>query len=69
MKCLCFFVLLAILIAQNSSDVGVKAVSSDGFVSRKGVQIILNGKPFDANGFKKRHEEYIYLKNIIIRID
>ncbi|VYS56955.1 unnamed protein product [Arabidopsis thaliana] len=51
MKCLCFVVLLAILIAQNSSDLGVKSASSDGFVSRKGVQFILNGKPFYANGF------------------
>jgi len=49
MKCLCFIVLLAIVIAQ--SYVGVEAAPSDGFVSRNGVQFILNGKPFYANGF------------------
>ncbi|EOA29661.1 hypothetical protein CARUB_v10015594mg [Capsella rubella] len=51
MKYLCFVVFLAIVIAQNYSDLGVEAASSGGFVSRKGVQFILNGKPFYANGF------------------
>lgn len=51
MKYLCFIAFLAIVIAQNYSDLGVEAASSDGFVSRKGVQFILNGKPFYADGF------------------
>ncbi|CAH2054130.1 unnamed protein product [Thlaspi arvense] len=51
MKCLCLIAILAIVIAQNYSDLGVEAASSDAFVSRKGVQFILNGKPFYANGF------------------
>ncbi|CAL9220340.1 unnamed protein product [Arabidopsis halleri] len=53
MKHLCFIVFLAIVIAQkqNCSYLGVEAASSDGFVSRKGIQFILNGKPFYANGF------------------
>ncbi|EFH61078.1 hypothetical protein ARALYDRAFT_478424 [Arabidopsis lyrata subsp. lyrata] len=49
MKYLCFIVSLAIVTAQ--SYVGVEAASSNGFVSRNGVQFILNGKPFYANGF------------------
>ncbi|XP_023642272.1 mannan endo-1,4-beta-mannosidase 3 isoform X2 [Capsella rubella] len=52
MKYLSFVVFLAIVIAQNHTDLGgVEAASSDGFVGRKGVQFILNGKPFYANGF------------------
>ncbi|KAG7580997.1 Glycoside hydrolase family 5 [Arabidopsis suecica] len=49
MKYLCFIVFLVIVIAQ--SYLGVEAASSNGFVSRNGVQFILNGKPFYANGF------------------
>ncbi|KFK38477.1 hypothetical protein AALP_AA3G118100 [Arabis alpina] len=48
MKCLCLIAFLAIVIAPSYSDPGEEA---DGFVSRKGVQFILNGKPFHANGF------------------
>lgn len=36
---------------QSYNDLGVESASSDGFVSRKGVQFILSGKPFYANGF------------------
>lgn len=51
MKCLCLVTFLAIVIAQSYSDLGVEAASSDGFVSTKGIQFILNGNPFYANGF------------------
>ncbi|CAA7041457.1 unnamed protein product [Microthlaspi erraticum] len=51
MNCLCLVAFLAIVIAQSYSVLGVEAASSDGFVSRKGIQFILNGKPFYANGF------------------
>ncbi|ESQ48947.1 hypothetical protein EUTSA_v10020842mg [Eutrema salsugineum] len=51
MKCLCLIAFLAIMTAQSYSDLGVESASSDAFVSRKGLQFILNGKPFYANGF------------------
>ncbi|XP_010464782.1 PREDICTED: putative mannan endo-1,4-beta-mannosidase 4 [Camelina sativa] len=52
MKYLCYIVFLAIVIAQNYNDrLGVEAVPNDGFVTRNGLQFILNGKPFYANGF------------------
>lgn len=51
MKCLCLLAFLAIVITQSYNDLRAEAASSDGFVSRKGVQFILNGKPFYANGF------------------
>ena len=51
MKCLCLIVFLAFVITQSYNDLEVEAASSDGFVSRKGVQFILNGEPFYANGF------------------
>lgn len=51
MKCFCLIAFLATVIAQSYSDLGVEATSSDGFVSRNGVQFILDGKPFYANGF------------------
>ncbi|KAF3602798.1 hypothetical protein Bca4012_091066 [Brassica carinata] len=51
MKCLCLVAFLAIVITQSYNDLGVEAASRDGFVSRKGVQFILDGKPFYANGF------------------
>ncbi|EOA33012.1 hypothetical protein CARUB_v10016343mg [Capsella rubella] len=51
MKYLRFLVFLATVISQYHRDLGVEATSSEGFVSRKGVQFILNGKPFYADGF------------------
>ncbi|CAN8269474.1 unnamed protein product [Cochlearia groenlandica] len=48
MKGLCLIAFLAIvIITQSYSVLG----HGDGFVTRKGVQFILNGKPFYANGF------------------
>ncbi|KAJ4898243.1 hypothetical protein Rs2_25037 [Raphanus sativus] len=51
MKCLWLIAFLVFVITQSYNDLGIEAASSDGFVSRKGVQFILNGKPFYANGF------------------
>jgi mannan endo-1,4-beta-mannosidase len=49
MKHLAFAVLLAILIHQQCFHVQVEA--GDGFIRTRGVQFLLNGNPYYANGF------------------